>query len=140
MNYLLDTCVLSELIRPVPEPNVVNWVREQNESNLFLSVLTFGEIEKGIEKVTSSDKKNRLRNWVETDLKQRFKGRVLTIDIAVAIKWGEIQGKLAKTGCSMPVIDSLIAMTALTNNCIVVTRNTTDMELSNAELLNPWLN
>lgn len=140
MKYLLDTCVISEVIKPKPSSNVLEWLKKQDEENLYLSVLTFGEIEKGIEKSADKKRKNKLRLWVEEDLKQRFEGRVLPIDIKVASKWGEIQGKSEMEGKPLPSIDGLIAITGLVNNCIVVTRNISDMQQSSVELLNSWEN
>lgn len=140
MKYLLDTCVISEVIRKKPNKKVLNWLKEQEESTLFLSVLTFGEIEKGIEKSADSRRKNKLKLWVEVDLKQRFEGRILPIGMQVATKWGEIQGKSELSGKPLPTIDGLIAVTGLVNNCIVVTRNVSDMQQSTVELLNPWEN
>ncbi len=138
MKYLLDTCVISEAIKPKPNRKVMAWLKKQDEENLYLSVLTFGEIEKGIEKSINQKRKNKLRLWVEDDLKRRFEGRVLQIDIRVASKWGEIQGKSEVVGKPLPSIDGLIAVTGLVNNCVVVTRNITDMQQSSVELHNPW--
>jgi len=138
MKYLLDTCVISELIKPRPNENVINWIAKQKEQNLYISVLSFGEIQKGIEKCVDSKRKQHLQLWVKNDLYNRFKNRVLAIDITVANKWGEVQAHTEKRGQPMPSIDGLIAMTGLVNDCIVVTRNTSDMENSTAELLNPW--
>lgn len=139
MKYLLDTCVISELIRPQPDENVVSWVQNQDENSLYLSVLTFGEIEKGIEKATDATRKKRLRLWVEDDLKKRFEGRILPIDLKICIKWGECQALSEQSGRPMPVIDGLIATSGAVHNCIVVTRNISDMQQSSAELLNPWM-
>jgi toxin FitB len=139
MKYLLDTCVISELIRPQPDKNVVSWMQEQSENDLYLSVLTFGEIEKGIKKATNLTRKKNLQLWVENDLKKRFEGRIIPIDLDVSIKWGAIQGAAELIGKSMPAIDGLLAVSGLTHNCIVVTRNTSDMVQSSVELLNPWL-
>ncbi len=138
MRYLLDTCVISELIKPKPDKKVITWLKKQNEESLYLSVLTFGEIEKGIEKSDNEIRKNRLKLWVEEDLKQRFDGRILPIDMYVASKWGEIQGKSEIAGKPLPAIDGLIAVTGLVNNCVVVTRNILDMQQSSVELHNPW--
>ncbi|HFE37472.1 MAG TPA: type II toxin-antitoxin system VapC family toxin [Gammaproteobacteria bacterium] len=138
MKYLLDTCVISEVIKPKPSKKVVAWIKNQEEENLYLSALTFGEIEKGIEKSVDGRRKNKLRLWVEEDLKQRFEGRVLNIDVRVATRWGEIQGKSEKEGKPLSSIDGLIAVTGLVNNCVVVTRNISDMQQSSAELHNPW--
>lgn len=138
MKYLLDTCIVSELIKESPSENVISWLKNQDEANLYLSVLTFGEIQKGIEKASDERRKNKLTTWLEEDLKQRFKGRIIPIDQNVAIKWGEIQGITEKSGKTMPSIDGLIAVSALVYHCTVVTRNTSDMKNSTVELLNPW--
>lgn len=138
MKYLLDTCVISEIIKPKPDKNVISWLTNQDESDLFLSVLTFGEIEKGIEKAPDKVRKKKLKLWVEEDLKKRFEGRVLPIDLKTTIQWGSLQGKSEQAGKPMPAIDGLIAVSGLVNNCIVVTRNTSDMEQSTVELFDPW--
>lgn len=138
MKYLLDTCVISVVIKPKPSKKVVAWLKKQDEESLYLSGLTFGEIEKGIEKSVDGTRRNKLRLWVEEDLKQRFEGRILPIDMQVASKWGEIQGKSEAAGKPLPSIDSLIAVTGLVNNCVVVTRNVSDMQQSSVELYNPW--
>ena len=138
MKYLLDTCVISEVIRPKPDRKVIAWLSQQAEEILYLSVLTFGEIEKGIEKAVDGERKNRLKCWVEEDLKQRFKGRILHIDMQVAIQWGRMQGQSELAGKPLPSIDGLIAATGLVNHCVVVTRNVQDMQQSSVELFNPW--
>ena len=135
MKYLLDTCVISEIIRPLPDKNVVSWIRGKDESSLYLSVLTFGEIEKGIEKSPDIKRRKRLKLWVEEDLKKRFEGRIIPINLEVSVRWGQIQGIAELSGKPMPSIDGLIAVSGLVNNCIVVTRNISDMEQSSAELL-----
>ncbi|VAW56342.1 hypothetical protein MNBD_GAMMA07-1092 [hydrothermal vent metagenome] len=138
MKYLLDTCVISELVRSQPAQVVIEWFKQQSEHNLFLSVLTFGEIEKGIEKSVSLDQKKKLALWVEHDLKQRFEKRIIPIDLAVAAEWGRVQESCEKKGLPMPAIDGLIAVSALVYQCTVVTRNTEDMRQSGVRLLNPW--
>jgi len=117
---------------------VLNWLREQDETDLYISVLTLGEIEKGIEKSVDERRRNRLRIWVEEDLKERFEGRILPVDLRVAIEWGRAQARAGSSGRPMPAIDGLIAVTGLVNNCIVVTRNVSDMQASPVELFNPW--
>jgi len=138
MKYLLDTCVVSELMKKAPNKKVTTWLQNQDESNLYLSILTFGEIQKGIEKAPDEVRKIKLKTWLEEDLKKRFEGKIIPIDLDIAIKWGEIQGITEKSGKSMPTIDGLIAVSALVHHCTVVTRNTSDMEASLVELLNPW--
>jgi len=139
MKYLLDTCVVSELIKKQPNANVVNWLQKQDENDLYLSALTFGEIEKGIQQAPDEALKKKLRHWLEDDLRQRFDGRVVPVDLDVAIKWGVIQGFLEKEGRMMPAIDGLIAISGLVYNCTVVTRNISDMERSTANILDPWV-
>jgi len=139
MNYLLDTCVISELIRENPDANVVSWISGTSETSLYMSVLTIGEIHKGIEKLPESKKKDRLHKWVNSDLCIRFKNRILDLDLDVSTKWGQIQGKAEQVGKPMPLIDGLIAATALSHDLIVVTRNTKDMEQSGVTLINPWM-
>ena len=138
MKYLLDTCVISELVKPIPDKKVISWLQSIDENNLYISVLTFGEIEKSIEKLSDGSKKNKLRLWLEDDLKQRFSDRIISIDLNVALKWGQIQAMSEQAGKALPAIDGLVAVSALSNNCIVVTRNTSDMEQSTVELFNPW--
>jgi predicted nucleic acid-binding protein len=129
MKYLLDTCVISELIKPKADKNVISWIKNQDEASLYLSVLTFGEIEKGIEKSPDEARKRKLKLWVEDDLKKRFEGRIIPVNMDVSVKWGAIQGKVELIGKPMPAIDGLIAVSGLVHNCIVVTRNVSDMDL-----------
>lgn len=138
MKFLLDTCVISEVTKKKPNENVVSWLKAQDESSLYLSVLTFGEIQKGIEKSPNQIRRNTLELWFEDDLKKRFEGRILPFDLDVATRWGSVQGMAEMAGRPMPAIDGLIAVSGLFYNCIVVTRNTSDMEQSGAELFNPW--
>jgi toxin FitB len=140
MNYLLDTCLISELAKSKPDENVVNWVLSENETGFYVSVLTFGELHKGIEKLPESKKKEELRNWVNDELKNRFQSRIIGIDMRISILWGKIQCIAEKKGKPMPVIDTLIAATALSHDLTVVTRNVSDMEQSGVRLLNPWVN
>jgi toxin FitB len=140
MNYLLDTCLISELAKSKPDENVVNWVLSENETGFYVSVLTFGELHKGIEKLPESKKKEELRNWVNDELKNRFQSRIIGIDMRVSILWGKIQCIAEKKGKLMPAIDSLIAATALSHDLTVATRNISDMEPSGVRLLNPWVN
>jgi predicted nucleic acid-binding protein len=138
MNYLLDTCLISELAKPKPNGKVVDWVLGENETSFYISVLTFGELHKGIEKLPESKKKKELRNWIESELKNRFQNRIIGIDMSVSILWGKIQCSTEKKGKPMPAIDSLIAATGLAYNLTVVTRNVADMEQSGVKLFNPW--
>ena len=139
MKYLLDTCVVAELIKPAPDKAVVRWLQSQDERNLYLSVLTIGEISKGIEKVADVQRKKKLHLWLIDDLGSRFNGKVLPVDEQVAVTWGQVQGRAEGHGKTMPAIDGLIAATGLVFDMIVVTRNISDMEESGVALLNPWV-
>ena len=138
MNYLLDTCVISEMVKPKPNKKVVDWVSSQEEDHLFLSVLTLGEIQKGISKLSESTKKKTLKMWLQTDLMERFSGRIVPVDDQVALNWGLMQAAAEQVGIAIPSIDGLIAATGITCNMTVVTRNVPDMEPSGAVLYNPW--
>jgi len=138
MNYLLDTCVISELIKKQPNAKVVQWISDIEETQLFISVLTIGELHKGIEKLPESEKKIELHKWVTYDMKNRFQDKIIDFDLHTATVWGKIQAKSEMSGRKMPAIDSLIAATGLSHDLVVVTRNTIDMESSGVDLLNPW--
>ncbi len=138
MNYLLDTCVISELIKKRPHEKLAAWVAATEESRLFLSVLTFGEIHKGIEKLPKSRKKEQLHYWVNFELRERFDRRIMDFDLRAAARWGKIQALSEAAGKGMPTIDGQIAAIGLTHHLTVVTRNTSDMEISGVQLFNPW--
>ena len=138
MKYLLDTCVISELIKKNPSQKVVKWISKIEESNLFISVLTVGEIHKGVEKIPASKKKEQLYKWVNYDLKERFKDRIIAFDLLTATAWGKVQAQSELVGKAMPAIDGQIAATGISYDLTVVTRNTRDMEISGVSLLNPW--
>jgi toxin FitB len=137
-SYLLDTCVISELIKAEPSPKVMVWIDGQEEQSLYLSVITLGEIEKGISKLAEGRKKMQLQAWLADELMERFNGRIIGITTEVARCWGKMLGESETNGRALPVVDALIAATAITNELIVVTRNTVDMIGSGARLFDPW--
>lgn len=138
MKYLLDTCVVSELVRPAPITGLVDWINSQQEERLFMSVLTLGELRKGIDRLPSGAKRTRLENWLDGDLRLRFSGRWLAVDEEVAERWGQVTATAETQGLTLPVIDGLIAATALTHGMTVVTRNDADMQAAGVPLVNPW--
>ncbi len=138
MKYLVDTCVLSELIKKEPFLPVAQWIRAQDELSLFVSVLTFGEIEKGVAKLDDETRRRTLRDWVNRDLKRRFAGRILDFNYEVACRWGAITGAAEKLGKPIPVLDGQLAATALVHGMTLVTRNTGDVAPSGVPVLNPW--
>ncbi len=139
MSFLIDTCCISELFKKEPNPNVLKWFSDQDEFSMYLSVITFGELKIGVEKLPDSKKKKELNRWVKEELSHRFKNRILSINMEEVNKWGEILATAEKNGTPLPAIDSLIAATAHVHDLSVVTRNTQDMEGSGVEVINPWI-
>lgn len=131
----MDTNVISELRRKMPDPNVADWFAKRSATSLFLSVLTLGEIRKGIEKHADPEKRLLLADWLEQDLSGYFRGRILSIDATIADQWGRLQ---VTTGRPLPVIDSLLAATALRHGLRMVTRNVSDFAGLAVEVINPW--
>jgi toxin FitB len=138
MRYLLDTSLISELVKNKPQRSVLDWVESCEEESLFLSVLTLGELQKGVIKLPQTKKREFLQSWISNNLTERFRGRILAVDEEVAVLWGRIQSEAEKRGKPMPAIDSLIAATGLVHHLIVVTRNSSDIEQSGVSLFNPW--
>ena len=135
MSYLVDTNVISELIKPMPEPLVLSWAEQTSNTSLYISVLTLGEIKKGIAKLKDTPKQQRLNTWLEQDLPAWFRERILPIDQNIAVRWGTLQ---AECGRSLSVIDSLLAATALCHQLTLVTRNTCDFDFPGLTVINPW--
>jgi predicted nucleic acid-binding protein len=136
--FLLDTNIISELVKPRPEPRLVAWTDATDENLLYLSVLTFGEIRKGITALPRSARRAELEAWLESDLRLRFSKRVLSIDEAIADRWGVLAGQARQGGSPLPVIDGLLAATALHHNLTLVTRNTSDLAGTGTPLFSPW--
>lgn len=138
MNYLLDTCVISEYARKEPNSSVLDWVARNAESDLFLSVLTIGEIMRGIERLPESHRKTVLQSWLNNDLRGRFGQRLIDIDVNVMLVWGTQVARLERARRNLPFADSLIAATALRHNLILVTRNEADFMDTGVQIINPW--
>ena len=136
--FLLDTNCISELVRPTPAPRVMEWMEAADEALLYLSVLTIGEIRKGLAGLPQSKRSTRLETWLEVELQARFAGRMLAIDAGVADRWGLIAAEAKRKGKALAVIDSLIAATAVHHNLTVVTRNVSDFANMQIQVLNPW--
>jgi predicted nucleic acid-binding protein len=138
MKALLDTCVISELVSKKPNPSVVDFVDSLDPEDIYLSVITIGEIVKGIEKLPKSRRKTDLHNWLNDDLLIRFEGNIVALDTDVLIGWGMLTARLESAGNTMPAVDSLIAATALAKKMTLITRNVSDFEGTNVEIINPW--
>ncbi|HEX6903065.1 MAG TPA: type II toxin-antitoxin system VapC family toxin [Thermoanaerobaculia bacterium] len=138
MKFLLDTCVISELAAKRPEPRVVTWIDSIDPDRIYLSVVTVGEIQKGIEKQRDPAKKERLEGWLQDDLLVRFRDRLVELDLKAMLEWGTLTGRLESQGSPMPAVDSLIAASALLGGFVLVTRNEEDFIRSGVQILNPW--
>lgn len=136
--FLLDTNCISEDIKPRPNPRVVSWLRETDFSILYLSVLTLGEIRKGIEGLPAGRRKLHLQIWLDTGLRSQFGDRLLPIDGAVAERWGLLEAQAKSNRRPLPIIDGLLAATAIEHNLTVATRNTKDFEAAHVPVFNPW--
>jgi predicted nucleic acid-binding protein len=139
VKFLLDTCLISELVRKVPNAVVLKWLDARDEQSLFLSVLTLGELQKGISRLSTGARKDDLQAWIEHDLIERFAGRILDLDLEMALIWGKLLGEAELKGGNLPVMDSLIAATAIAHGLVVVTRNVKDIERCRAKVFNPWV-
>ena len=139
MSFLLDTSVISELVKPAPDDHVIEWMKRAEESSLYLSVLTIGELEKGIARLPVSSRSTRLETWVRSDLADRFRERLLAIDGTIAATWGKLAGEAETRGEPLPVIDGLIAATGLAHDLTIATRNVEDFYRWGARCFNPWM-
>jgi predicted nucleic acid-binding protein len=135
--FLLATNCVSELVRIRPEPRVMAWVEAADESLLYLSVLTFGEIRKGVAEMPSGKRRAQLEAWLE-GLRARFAGRTLQIDAATADRWGLLAATARRSGKALSVVGGLLAATALHHNLTVVSRNVSDFSHLHVSVLNPW--
>jgi predicted nucleic acid-binding protein len=138
VSWLLDTCVLSEYVRKAPVAGVIQWLDEQDESSLFLSVISLGEIEKGILKLHATDprRSQKLTAWLGK-IEQRFAGRILALDAAALHAWAQLAARAELAGQRLPVMDGLIMATAQCQSLTVVTRNTTDFRFY-PQVFDPW--
>lgn len=136
--FLLDTNCISELVRAKPEPLVMQWLDDCDERLLYLSVLTIGEIRKGIAALVACKQRTLLESWLELELKTRFNDRILPIDEEVAERWGVLSAHAKAVGKPLAVIDGLLAATALHHNLAIVTRNTAYFAETNVSIVCPW--
>ena len=139
MKYLLDTNVVSELVARRPDPRVIQWIDSLDPNSVYLSVITIGELRKGVEKLPPSPRREALHVWLATDLLARFSGRILVLDVEAMLAWGALTGRLERVGRPLPAIDSLIAALALHHGCQLATRNEADFKDTGVATVNPWL-
>jgi toxin FitB len=138
VKYLLDTNIISELVARQPDQQVLDWLDSLDPHLVFLSVITIGEIQRGIEKLPDSARREQLHEWLNDQLLVRFAGQILEIDVAVMLAWGSLVAGLDRAGRQLPAMDSLIATLARHHGCTLVTRNDSDFRDTGVSLLNPW--
>jgi len=138
MSFLLDTNVVSEWMKPHPNPGVVAWLADLDEDRAFLSVITFTDLRYGVERLAAGNRRKRLAEWLEEELPLRFEGRILPIDPEVADACGKVVARSENMGRRMEAMDAFIAATAEVHRLTVVTRNTSDFQPLVRNVLNPW--
>jgi toxin FitB len=138
MSYLLDTCAVSEMVSVNPNTKVLKWFESQPEKSLYLSIITIGEIEKGIYQLVQSKKRLRLETWLFDNLVPSFQNRLLGIDRKLMTTWAKMNAELKIKGMNRQSFDSLIEATALHHQMILVTRNIKNFQDSQVTILNPW--
>lgn len=138
MAFLLDTNVISETVRPKPEPRVLEWLEDQSPEELYLSAMTIGELMRGACKVKEKARRDRLTTWIEEDLRRQFETRLLPFNDSSARIWGELMGNGDRAGKTPSAFDAQIAAIAMDRGLVLVTRNVTDFNNFELEILNPW--
>jgi hypothetical protein len=138
VSFLLDTNVISEMTRKDPHPGVLGWLDKQAEETLFISVITLGELTRGILLLPTGKKRKALQAWLRSTIKEGFADRILPVDGPVIEMWAELQTKATKSGRPLPVMDSLIAATAAAHGLTIVSRNTADFQATEVRLFDPW--
>lgn len=138
MTFLLDTNIVSEWVKPRPDPGVIEWLAEIDEDRVFLSVVSLAELRHGIERLAAGKRRKRLDSWLRDELVPRFEGRVLSIDESVADHWGEVVSRREAMGRPIGVMDAFIAATANVHLLKLITRNESDFRSAAKEIVNPW--
>ena len=138
MAFLLDTNVVSETIKPKPEPRVIDWLETRMPADIFLATQTIGELVRGARKVKENTRRERFERWIERDLAQQFEGRVLPFDGPTAALWGRLMGDGDRAGRTPATADAQIAAVAIHHRLTLITLNVKDFEHFNLKLLNPW--
>jgi toxin FitB len=139
MTYLLDTCIIAELISSAPDPALVRWVDAQPEETIFISVATLGEIKSAVDRIESAPKRVLLNDWLTNDLLIRFAGRISEINVGVTLKWGEVSAQIQSLGRTVTVVDTLNLAIALINDHTLVTSNLSIFENTGVRLINPFV-
>ena len=137
MKFLLDTCVLSEFVKPQPSQSLLNFISEHNDGDMYISSMTLAELHRGVVRMDDGKRKSDLIYWLD-EIEESFKGRLLDFDSKVAVTWAKICTIAEKKGKKLSAFDSIIAAIASSNELVMVTRNVKDFEASGVEIINPW--
>ncbi len=138
MNFLLDTNVVAEWVKPRPEPRVISWLADVDEDRVFLSVVSLAEIRRGVEAMPVGRGRERLARWLADELPARFEGRLLDVDQRVALSWGVVAARSQKAGITIGAMDAFFAATAQTYGLTLVTRDIGDFKAAGIQLYDPW--
>jgi toxin FitB len=138
MNFLLDTNAISEWVKPQPDPGIAAWLDEVDEDRTYLSVVTLGELRKGVERLAGGRRRDRLDQWLTSELPDRFGERMLPVDAAIADQWGRLLARVESAGTPVGGIDALIAATATVHGLQVVTQNAGHFRHTGVDVISPW--
>ena len=139
MNFLLDTCILTEFARQKPDAKVIRWIDSVGPEKLNVSVITIGEIQRGVERLPDSNRKDELLKWVCNGLVERLKDHIVPLDTMTLMLWGSLTGWKDTEGKPMGILESLIAASALRNNMTIVTRYIEVYHRTGVPVVNPWM-
>lgn len=134
---VLDTCIISETLKPSPSPSVIAWIDDYLETQVYIPALVLGEIHKGVQSLPDGTKRQTLCIWLD-QLEDRFRGRILSLDQPVCVLWGSLSARLQKRGENLPAIDLLLAALATHHSAVFATRNTSRFAPTGIDLVNPW--
>ena len=138
MSFLLDTNVVSEWTKTVPNPRFVKWIGEIDSNDAHLSVVTLAEIQRGIERLPHGRRRERLSTWLVNELLEVFADRVVDVDQPIAAAWSRLMVKCEAAGRPLGSMDGFLAATAAVHGHTLVTRNVADFAATGVPLLNPW--
>ena len=139
MNFLLDTNVISEWVKPQPHPGVIRWLAEADEDRVFISVISIAEVRRGLEQMPKGQRRERIAVWLKEDLPARFEGRIIPVDLPVAQQWGITFETARLQGVTPGIMDAFIAATAQCRKLTLVTRNTKDFRYLSTPVFDPWI-
>jgi predicted nucleic acid-binding protein len=136
--FLLDTNIPSEMTRPRPQSSVSGCLDDADDDELYFSVVSLGEILKGVTVLPESKRRSQLQQWLDETLRPWFQGRILPVNEPIAERWGVLAGQCQLKGRPLKVVDGFIAATALEHDLTIVTRNVKDFAGLGVIVLNPW--